>query len=72
MNHLSLSLSDQIILAKIITVFDKINGICTSAGGTVMLFSSSQECIEFYEEQMMNIEYEQHEIDLFINWLRSL
>lgn len=68
----NLSLDDQIILAKIISVFDRINNDCAKTGEGVVPFSSDPSTVEFYEEQMENIEYDQHEIDLFSNWLKSI
>jgi hypothetical protein len=71
----NLLFEDQLILAKIITVFNQINLDCAKSEDYkegVVPFSSNPETIEFYQEQMENIEYDQHEIDLFTNWLKSL
>ncbi len=71
----NLSLEDQIKLANIISVFNKINVHCAESEDYkegVVPFSSNPETVEYYQEQMENIEYDQHEIELFTNWLNSL
>ncbi len=59
-------------LQETIDLFTQVNKDCLENGECIVPFSSDPDIIDFYEDQMENLEFEQEEIDAFKSWLQSL
>ena len=52
-------------LIDTITLFSRINADCTLSGDTIMPFSPEPWVVEYYTEQMENLDFDPQEIEEF-------
>jgi hypothetical protein len=57
------------MLQKLIAMFTQINIDCASTGANVVPLTADN--IDYYEEQMENLEYTDKAIQTFSNWLTT-
>lgn len=59
-------------LIDTITLFSKINAGRALNGHSVVPFSAEPSVVEYYEEQMLNLDMDPQEIEEFRAWLLAL
>lgn len=57
------------IVANIKAMFDAVNIDCAQSGGSVVPLTSAN--VEYYEEQLENLEYTPKAIEQFTTWLAT-
>ena len=60
------------MLQQTINMFNQVNIDCAQSNETIVPFSSNQSVVEFYVEQMENLDFSDSEIDEFRNYLESM
>ena len=56
-------------LQDIIRLFNRVNSDCQSTGESVVPLTKSN--IDYYTDQMTNLNFDYLEIELFVNWLKT-